>query len=740
MRLLSKLILALMAWPLLASAQNPDSGFRYASDYGQWNIPQGDGPANGSISWSTASLCSPISNGNLLHPIQVGHSIRIVDADPTKSETVVITAARTTGPSCTLNADMQYAHTSYSVTSGTAGLQEAIDAGVIAGRAVVAITPGWQALGGTTAMIPAALGSAAVSILDARISLLSSYLWNGTAYALAGGNGNVPSTGTVAGVRADTLLNYGRPEILKFLFSMHQSEEPGNAFPAKHILIHGDSTSVVCQYTLNVGPFNCRNRFPDVLGRILQQRYGNAGLGTTRIMAGPSNMDGYTWGVTSGTYTTVNTLGPWANNSWTQFNGLLRANSGLVLIFAANQPFAASNFYCATTADSQGWTLSIDGVPQTNLSGVTGRSLACGTQTSMATAVRESIPTQTLATHAYTMTCTTGPCYAYAADATNGLRGVVIDGLGVGGCVSQCFTGAASKYAFSDIIPNAVLDISFLGINDSASGTSITPVATYVANMQELWSHEAGLGIPLLTISPHYNNDGAYGNQQSYYSAMRGAAFTAGIPILDIQQRWGAQLGPCFIYRSPCSLTDPQSDLTHFADDGGLDIGGMIAAVLIDPNGPAIGNYDYTTTGNCPRDALTDLPPSCTRTDMNSNLFVRSTNLGTSLGAGVLIQNLNDAATGYTTPMDIEAKAIGINTHSSNPVCFGVESCLTPATLANGNARAFGFGDNLGGVYFSGDSKGNVFPVTLTLQTKSAEACNASHRGEFNYIAGAAGA
>lgn len=185
-RSMSKLCAAFLLVAGVAVAQNPSSGVRFATDYGQWTIPQGSSPAFGAIQWSTASLCTPISQGNTIYPIQVGRKIKIVDADPTKTETVTITAARTTGPSCTLNAVMQYQHTTYTITSGTAGLQEAIDAGRVAGVAVVIVTPGWVALGGQESQILGAIGSSAVPILDYRTAPTNSYGWNGSGYTAFG--------------------------------------------------------------------------------------------------------------------------------------------------------------------------------------------------------------------------------------------------------------------------------------------------------------------------------------------------------------------------------------------------------------------------------------------------------------------------------------------------------------------------------------------------------------------------
>jgi hypothetical protein len=108
---------------------------------------------------------------------------------------------------------MLYSHLSYSVISGTAGLQEAIDYGTVGSQiAVVILTPPWAIKGGTTSTITSAYGNTNVSILDERTSSFQPYAWNGSAYVATGGIlplgcsgftvgilGNLTCTGTITG-------------------------------------------------------------------------------------------------------------------------------------------------------------------------------------------------------------------------------------------------------------------------------------------------------------------------------------------------------------------------------------------------------------------------------------------------------------------------------------------------------------------------------------------------------------
>jgi hypothetical protein len=165
-------------------AQGSNGGLLYASDFAAWSLPQGTGPAQGTIAWPSAAICtvSTVGGYSFIAP-KVGRSLTIVDnGNPGHTETVIPSQVQTS-PTCSLNALMTYPHLSYSVKSGTAGLQEALDyqANLTQG-AVVVLTPAWTLAGGTTTMITGAHGYSNVSILDQRTSVYVPYTWNGTVY------------------------------------------------------------------------------------------------------------------------------------------------------------------------------------------------------------------------------------------------------------------------------------------------------------------------------------------------------------------------------------------------------------------------------------------------------------------------------------------------------------------------------------------------------------------------------
>lgn len=173
--------------PSCGHAQGQGSGILYASDFNAWSLPQGTAPAAGMIQWPTAAICQVSSNGYSFTAIKVGRPLTVVDVVPSQTETVIPTAVTTSGGSCTVTAPMTHLHLSYSVRSGTSGLQEAIDySAKIVGGSLVILTPGWTTAGGVSSMVTSAYGQSATSILDERVATLCQYAWNGSAYVAAG--------------------------------------------------------------------------------------------------------------------------------------------------------------------------------------------------------------------------------------------------------------------------------------------------------------------------------------------------------------------------------------------------------------------------------------------------------------------------------------------------------------------------------------------------------------------------
>jgi hypothetical protein len=195
--------------PLARTTEGNFAGLLYASNFGQWQVPQGN---LGTYSWNSPSYCYANTVGVTFLAFKVGTPITIVDTgNPSATEIVTPTAVTITQPapgnmgSCAINIAPVNPHTTYHYASATAGLQEAIN---WAGTTVytVVLSPDWALLGGTTGMITAAAGNASVSIFDERTASAVVYTWNGSAYVATGGYlptgcvasavGNITCTGT----------------------------------------------------------------------------------------------------------------------------------------------------------------------------------------------------------------------------------------------------------------------------------------------------------------------------------------------------------------------------------------------------------------------------------------------------------------------------------------------------------------------------------------------------------------
>lgn len=159
------------------------AGVLFASSFGQWQVPQGN---LSSFSWSNPSACTVSGAGIILRPVfAVGTPINIVDANPLHNETVTPTAVTIGASGCSITVATTYTHYSFYITSGTGGLQEAINwaAGL---PYQIWLTTDWQRIGGTTGMITAAKGNTNVTISDQRTACAVGYAWNGSAYASQG--------------------------------------------------------------------------------------------------------------------------------------------------------------------------------------------------------------------------------------------------------------------------------------------------------------------------------------------------------------------------------------------------------------------------------------------------------------------------------------------------------------------------------------------------------------------------
>ena len=153
------------------STQSRVGGTFVAYNYGLWSLPVNSMPSGtGSITFTVTNCTVNLGDDRLIMPFATNVPLRI------GTETVTVSAV---GAGCLLNsymigagsitATVSNAHTVADVlSSGTFGLQEALNDAGNSGGGVVVVDSAWQNLGGTSAMIIAATLPSNTQIQDLR--------------------------------------------------------------------------------------------------------------------------------------------------------------------------------------------------------------------------------------------------------------------------------------------------------------------------------------------------------------------------------------------------------------------------------------------------------------------------------------------------------------------------------------------------------------------------------------------
>lgn len=153
------------------STQSRVGGTFVAYNYGLWSLPVYSMPSGtGSITFTVSNSTVNLGDDRLIMPFATNAPLRI------GTETVTVSAV---GAGCLLNsymigagsitATVSNAHTvADALSSGTFGLQEALNDAGNSGGGVVVVDSAWQNLGGTSAMIIAATLPSNTQIQDLR--------------------------------------------------------------------------------------------------------------------------------------------------------------------------------------------------------------------------------------------------------------------------------------------------------------------------------------------------------------------------------------------------------------------------------------------------------------------------------------------------------------------------------------------------------------------------------------------
>jgi hypothetical protein len=214
-RILSILTLVGLLTAPAAFAQRTTQPWYFASDYNAWSIQS---QSANTYLFSPQGLCTASASGGQFFPFATNAPVLISDATPANSEVVTPSTATNTGSQCGFTASPANQHFSFQVKSGTAGLQEALNALAISAKtttypALILLDRSWyngaSSIPGTTAtaIIGAAKSNAHAIVEDITTAAPTYYVWSGT--ALTSGTWiNTPPT-AAAGAAAGTAPTVG---------------------------------------------------------------------------------------------------------------------------------------------------------------------------------------------------------------------------------------------------------------------------------------------------------------------------------------------------------------------------------------------------------------------------------------------------------------------------------------------------------------------------------------------------
>jgi hypothetical protein len=191
-----------------AQAQNIE-GQPIAAQYGEFEVQnEGNGfafdPAN----------CNVTGGGENFPAFTTGTPVKVVDALPAQTEVSTAVTAFLSGSNCAVSlGGLAYQHTSFYLTSGTGGLQEALNNEKInaGGNNTIILNARWYELIAprtASTVISTVSGSSSFGLVDITTNPYTSYNWNGSQYVQATPPGGSPS-GAAGGALSGNYPNPG---------------------------------------------------------------------------------------------------------------------------------------------------------------------------------------------------------------------------------------------------------------------------------------------------------------------------------------------------------------------------------------------------------------------------------------------------------------------------------------------------------------------------------------------------
>lgn len=200
------LVLTLLASTFIAGVAGAqvNDRFFFAADFNKWSL-QGQ---NSIYTFNAATSCIVNPYNSSSYTFATTAPVYVQDfGTPANSETVTPATVTSASGTCGFTGTFSHSHPNFQVQSGTAGLQEAINAakgGSATHPFAVILDTAWYngvtAIGGTAAtLIGAATGSTSVTLVDTTQIPWTVYSWVSSAYLK---NGVLQSSGAPSGACA----------------------------------------------------------------------------------------------------------------------------------------------------------------------------------------------------------------------------------------------------------------------------------------------------------------------------------------------------------------------------------------------------------------------------------------------------------------------------------------------------------------------------------------------------------